>query len=188
MKGIVFNLLAEVVSQEYGEQTWDALLEAAEVDGVYTSLGNYPDSDLVKLVSAASSALQLPADEVVRWFGRRALPLLVAKFPQFFVGHQSTRSFLLTLNHIVHPEVRKIHPDADLPVFDYDASSDGVLLMGYRSRRQLCALGEGLIEGAAAHFGELVVIEQPQCVKRGDDRCIFRVALARPTAHDAREA
>ena len=30
MKGIVFNLLEEVVRREYGEDTWDSLLEAAK--------------------------------------------------------------------------------------------------------------------------------------------------------------
>ena len=35
MKGIVFNLLQEVVTQHYGEDVWDDLIDAAGVDGVY---------------------------------------------------------------------------------------------------------------------------------------------------------
>ena len=66
MKGITFNLLEEVVRHEYGENTWDALLEAAQVDGAYTSLGSYPDEDLTKLVTAASSILKMPANAIVR--------------------------------------------------------------------------------------------------------------------------
>ena len=38
MKGIIYNLLEEVVSAEHGEDTWDALVDAAGVDGIYTSL------------------------------------------------------------------------------------------------------------------------------------------------------
>jgi hypothetical protein len=52
MKGIVFNLLEEVVRRAYGEDTWDTLLEAAGLDGVYTSLGNYPHEELLQLVTA----------------------------------------------------------------------------------------------------------------------------------------
>src|SRR5687768_2582444 len=115
MKGIVFNLLAEVVQKQYGEETWEALLEAAQLDGAYTSLGNYPDSDLMKLVGAASSALNLPPNAIIRWFGVNALPLLAQRFPQFFKPHTSTRSFVLTLNSIIHPEVRKLYPGADVP-------------------------------------------------------------------------
>jgi len=101
MKGIIFNLLEEVVRRDYGEDTWDALLETAQLEGAYTSLGNYPDQDFMKLVAAASSALNVPADGIVRWFGRNALPLLAERYPNFFVGHKSTRAFLLTLNALL---------------------------------------------------------------------------------------
>jgi hypothetical protein len=117
-------------------------------------------------------------DDVVRWFGRRALPLLAERYPQFFDPHESTRPFLLTLNDIIHPEVRKIYPGAGVPVFDYDASSEDVLVMGYSSERKLCALGHGLIEGAADHYGERAEVEQPHCMKRGDERCVFHIALS----------
>ena len=33
MKGVVFNLLEAVVRRDYGEDTWETLLEAANVDG-----------------------------------------------------------------------------------------------------------------------------------------------------------
>ena len=39
MKGVVFNLLEQLVARDYGEDTWDALLDAGGLDGVYTSLG-----------------------------------------------------------------------------------------------------------------------------------------------------
>lgn len=180
MKGVVFNLLEEVVTREYGEDVWDDLLEAAGLEGAYTSLGGYPDGDLISLVGAASSALNLPADDVVRWFGRNALPLLASGHPRFFTPHDSTRPFVLTLNEIIHPEVRKLYPGADVPVFDFDASSDEVLVMGYASPRQLCSFAEGLIEGAAAHYGQTVSIEQPHCMKRGDAKCVLEMAFAGP--------
>jgi hypothetical protein len=177
MKGIVFNLLEEIVQREYGEDTWDALLEAAELDGAYTSLGNYPDEDLMKLVRAASSALKIPSDIIVRWFGRNAMPLFAKKYSTFFKAHKSTRSFLLTLNNIIHPEVRKIYPGADVPVFDYDTSSEDVLVIGYKSSRKLCTFAEGLIEGAAIYYREEVIIEQPRCMNRGDERCVLRISF-----------
>lgn len=177
MKGIIFNLLEEVVRREYGESTWDALLEAAQLDGAYSALGNYPYEDLMKLVAAASSALKTPADAIVRWFGRNALPLLAERYPHFFEGHKSIRTFLLTLNDIIHVEVRKLYPGAEVPVFDYDTSSPEVLVMGYKSPRKLCALAEGFIEAAAAHYGEEVALEQSKCMNRGDEKCVFRISL-----------
>jgi hypothetical protein len=177
LKGIVFNLLEQVVLREFGEDTWDGLLDAAKLEGVYTSLGGYPDEDLFALVAAASSALDMPPQDVVRWFGRNALGLLADSYPQFFEPHDSTRPFVLTLNDIIHPEVRKLYPGADVPVFDFDTSSEQVLVMGYRSPRKLCAFAEGLLEGAADHYGERAAIDQPQCMNRGDPKCVLEISF-----------
>jgi hypothetical protein len=178
MKGIVFNLLEHLVSRDFGEDTWDDMLDASEVDGVYTSLGSYPDEDFARLVNAASGALVMSADDVVVWFGRNALPLFAARYPQLFTPHDSTRSFVLTLNDIIHPEVRKLYPGADVPEFDFDVREDQIV-MGYRSSRRLCSFAEGLLLGAADHFGEHLTIEQPVCMKRGDDRCVLEIAFDR---------
>lgn len=175
MKGIVFNLLEEIVAREHGEDTWDALLDAAGLEGAYTSLGNYPDGDLLGLVAAASQALGLPADDVVRWFGRNALPLLANHYPAFFEPHKDARSFVLTLNEIIHPEVRKLYPGADTPHFTFDASEPDRLVMDYRSSRRLCAFAEGLLLGAGDHFGQTVAVAQSECMNRGDDRCLIAI-------------
>lgn len=174
MKGIIFNLVEEVVTDSYGAETWDGLLDEAGLDGSYTSLGNYPDDDLHGLVRAASAALETPADDVIRAIGEQALPRLAVRYPDFFEGH-GCRSFLLTLNDIIHPEVRKLYPGADVPDFTYEDSGSDTMLIGYRSARQLCALAEGFVLGAASHFGEAVALDQVSCMHRGDDRCVLRV-------------
>ena len=178
MKGVVFNLLEQLVARDFGEDTWDALLEASGLDGVYTSLGSYPDEDLAKLVSAASEALAMPADDVVSWLGRNALPLFAERYPQLFEPHDSTRSLVLTLNDIIHPEVRKLYPGADVPEFDFEVR-EGVVVMGYHSPRKLCSFAEGLLLGAADHYGERLTIEQPVCMKRGGAQCVLELAFAR---------
>jgi hypothetical protein len=177
MKGVVFNLFEQLVVRDFGEDTWDTLLDESGLDGVYTSLGSYPDEDLTKLVSAAADTLAMPADDVVLWLGRNALPLFAGYYPKLFEPHDSTRSFVLTLNDIIHPEVRKLYPGADVPEFDFDIRK-GVLVMGYRSPRKLCSFAEGLLLGAADHFGEHVTIEQSSCMKRGDDQCVIEIAFA----------
>ncbi len=177
MKGIIFNLLEEVITQESGEGAWEALLEATRLNGVYTSLGSYPDSELMLLAQAASSRLKQPPDVMLRFFGAKAIPLLAAKYPVFFDGHSCTRSFLLTLNDIIHPEVRKLYPGADVIDFAYDTSSEHALVMIYSSERKLCDLAEGLIHGAAGHYGEEATITQTECMNRGDSRCVFRISF-----------
>jgi len=178
MKGIVFNLLQKSVSEQYGEATWDALLDAAALDGAYTALGTYDDSEALKLVGAASNALNVGPDDVLRWFGRSALPLLAASYPAFFEGHDATRSFLLTLNEIIHPEVRKLYPGADVPTFTFDTSDADGLTIGYESKRRFCSFAEGLIEGAAEHYNQKVSIAQSTCMLRGDTMCLIVCSFA----------
>jgi hypothetical protein len=179
MKGIVFNLLEQAVVREHGEEVWDKLLDSANTTGAYTAVGSYPHQELDALVAAASAMLGQPPDDVQRWFGRAALPLLVDRYPVFFDGHTSTRAFLLTLNDVIHPEVRKLFPGAYAPSFEFDETSEEALGLTYESHRELCAFAEGLVEGAAVHFGERVAIDQTECTKRGDARCTLRVTFTR---------
>lgn len=173
MKGIIFNLLEEVVADRYGEDVWDGLLSDAGVEGVYTSLGSYSDDQLFALVGAASAALKVPADVVIRQFGESAIPLLASRYPGFFEGHTTTRSFLLTLNDIIHPEVEKLYPGADVPNFAFEEVTDDALVIRYWSSRRLCALAEGFILGAGAHFGEVAAVDQAVCMHRGADYCLL---------------
>lgn len=182
MKGIIFNLAEEVVTDAYGEDVWDDVLDAAGVTGSYTSLGNYDDQELLDLVVAASEKLGVEPGAVVRLLGEGALPLLAQRFPHFFEPHASTRDFLLTLNHIIHAEVRKLYPGVEVPEFEFDASDPDVLLMTYRSSRRLCALAEGFIIGAARQYEELATLEQTQCMLEGSDHCTIECRFAPASA------
>lgn len=177
MKGIVFNLLEEVVILHHGADTWDQILDQADVRGVYTSLGSYPDEDMHQLVSAAANLLDIPSNDVILWFGRNAMPLLAERYPHFFAAHDSTRPFLVDLNSIIHPEVRKVYSGAIVPVFDFHDADDGALLMGYHSERKLCALAQGFSEGAADHYGEVLVFKHLTCMHHGDDKCLFHISF-----------
>jgi hypothetical protein len=177
MKGIVFNLLEQVVVEDHGEQAWESLLDATGMDGAFTAVGSYPDEDLTALVSAASEALGTEPDDLVRWFGRRSIPLLAARYPGFFTPHNSTREFLLTLNDVIHPEVRKLFPGAYAPSFEFDTSEKDHLGLSYHSHRNLCSFAEGLIQGAAEHYREHASIDHVLCTKQGDDRCLLRCSF-----------
>ena len=171
MKGIVFNLLEQVVVQHHGDAVWEKLLEQTELSGSYTSLGSYPDSEIERLVMAASAMLSIPPSEVLRWFGREAMPLLAQRFPVFFTPHRQTIPFLKSVNSIIHPEVRKLYAGAGCPHFHFSDTPDGGLRIGYNSSRKLCALAHGFIEGAAGQFQEKAEVEHVSCMNKGDERC-----------------
>lgn len=185
MKGIVFNLLEQVVVRRYGEAAWDRLLDATGLSGSYTSLGSYPDEEIGRLVAAGSQALGVPPAEVLRWFGREAMPLLAQRYPAFFSDHVSTRSFVLSINRIIHPEVHKLYTGAQCPVFGFDEEPNGDLSMTYDSSRKLCALAQGFIEGAGDHFHETADVEHVACMHDGDPKCVLRMRVAAAKTADA---
>lgn len=173
MKGVVFNLLAEAVERSFGPDTWDTLIEMSGVSGAYTSLGNYPDAEIEALVAAAMTALSLDRDQVLRWFGQSAIPVLAELYPAFFEVPGSAREFTAGVNTIIHAEVRKLYPGAECPHFRLSDGADGQLVMEYLSSRRMCALAQGFVEGAAAWYGETVDFEHTACTGRGDPNCTF---------------
>lgn len=177
MKGVVFNLLGDMVETRYGLAAWDQLLEETGLSGIYVATGSYPDSELYVLVEAASRLTTIDAPDLVRAFGQHMIPSFVKQYPGFFKAEMRTKDFLLTVDQVVHVEVRKLFPEAGLPEFRYDDPSSDRLTMIYRSPRKLCVLAEGLILGAAQHFGEHCDIRHDVCMHHGDDRCELKLTF-----------
>ena len=178
MKGIIFNLVEQVVTDDYGIDTWEDLLDQSRVQGAYSAVGSYPDEELVGLVSTASAMTGIPADDLLRHVGRRSIPMLKQRYPEFFDLHSDSRSFLGSLNEVIHPEVRKLYEGAEPPLFEFHDGEDGSLLMDYHSHRSMCALAEGLTMGAGDAFGEAMTVSQPQCKLRGHPYCTLQVSWA----------
>jgi hypothetical protein len=175
MKGVIYTLVEDVVRREHGDVEWDEVVTAAGVTGAYTSLGSYPDQELQRIAEVVAARNAMDASGVVRHVGHRGIATLAERYPQFFEPHATLRSFLLSLNAIIHPEVRKLYPGAEVPDFEISGPEAHILELAYRSDRGRCDLAEGLILGAAEHYREAVELSQPRCVHRGDDQCVLRV-------------
>ncbi len=177
MKGVVFDLLNEMVEEKFGFDAWESILELANADGIYVTTETYSDDELFELVNAAETVSGIDASELVKEFGRYMLPGFAKSHPVFFEGQPSLREFLLTVDRVIHVEVRKLYPDAGLPTFDCDKESDdpSKLTMIYKSPRKLCALSEGLIDGAAAYFGEKYSLQHDVCMHQGADHCQLKI-------------
>ena len=177
VKGIIFNLVEGFVVAEGGEGAWDRLLDDAGLDGGYTSIGTYADEELLHLVAAYAASHDVAPEDATRAIGQHALLGLAERYPRYFTPHTHTRDMLLTLNDVIHPEVRKLQPEATPPDFDFGSTGAEAFEMGYVSARHLCFLAEGMISGAAAYYGETVTISQPECMHAGAARCLIRCSF-----------
>lgn len=174
MKGILFNVVEDVVTEAASADAWDDVLDAAGVAGSYTSLGTYPDADLVAIVQAAAEHTGLSVDDTLRLAGRLGFKYLAGRNPELIEGLTGWRELISALDDIIHPEVRKVYPDSEVPGFA-TVEAGAALRVTYTSRRGLCALAEGLMEGAGAWFDRRLTVDQETCVHRGDDACVMIV-------------
>ncbi len=178
MKGIILNLLEGVVTDVHGAVMWDDLLDRTGLDGAYSALGNYPDAEVVALISALAAATDQPADEVLRWFGREAIPPMVKRYPDFFTPSDPV-AFVLTLHDVIHSEVMKLYPGATPPELSFSQVDQNSLAIDYRSSRGMSDLAIGFLRGAADHYGTSVAVDR-EMLPPGDGthvrlRCTFGV-------------
>jgi hypothetical protein len=181
MKGLVFTMLSEMVETKFGYRVWDAAIlnTDPQSNGVYVSTGTYADTELLGYVADLSKQTNIPASELVFSFGEYMLGKFKDIHPSFFEGH-TARSFLKSVDSVIHVEVAKLHPDAVLPRFTYRDGEDGRLIMNYRSPRNLCALAEGLIAGTADIFDTAIDVAHPHCMLEGAETCVLELTFSEP--------
>lgn len=179
MKGVVFNIFEDFVSEGWGEEAYESLLDACPLhsDGVFVGPATYPDADLLALVTLACQRFGVEPPDALRAFGRFMFGQLVEKFPAFVEGHD-TKSFLMSVHDVIHVEVRKLFPEAVTPSFHYEDPGPDALVIHYTSERRLCFLMEGLLAGAAVHFGTALTLEQRGCMHEGAESCHFDLRFA----------
>lgn len=177
MKGVVFDILRDMVEESYGLEGWQSIIDKAGSNGIFVSTKTYQDAELMALVSAASDITGISINDLVFAFGEFMIPNFYKRFPELFNGAPNFIKFLISVDQIIHVEVRKLYPDAGLPTFDYSDESPTALTMIYKSPRKLCRLAEGLISGSAKHFDQQYLIKHDPCMHDGHDHCSLKVSL-----------
>lgn len=162
MKGVVFTEFLEMVEARFSADMVDDIIDDAQLPhgGVYTSVGTYPHSEIVAMVVALSQRSGLAVPDLVRAFGQYLFGRFVIAYPSFFKGATGAFEFLAGIEDIIHAEVLKLYPDAELPRFIVEHHDARKLVLLYQSPRHFEDLAEGLMLGCVAHFGEPIRIER----------------------------
>ncbi|MDD5298255.1 MAG: heme NO-binding domain-containing protein [Rhodocyclaceae bacterium] len=155
MKGIVFTEFIEMVEQKFSPETADRILDECDLasGGAYTAVGTYDHREIVSMVLKLSEISGLPVPALIKAFGYHLFERFVLLYPSFFAGISSAMDFLSRIEDIIHAEVKKLYPDAELPRFDVARENEDTLVLTYHSERHLGDLAEGLIESCIHHFG-----------------------------------
>lgn len=180
VKGVIFCLLEKMVVARSGPDAWEQLVALTPLRTVGGFLGpaTYPDEDLFALVQTASDVTGRPVGELLRAFGRFIFPDLVRLHPDFVPAGMTARQLLLRVERVIHVEVAKLHPGAEMPHFECEAPAPDALVMLYRSPRRMCEFAAGLIEGVGDYFDESIAQAHPLCMHRGHPRCRFELRFS----------
>lgn len=162
MKGVVFTEFLDMVEQRFSADMVDDIIDDAKLPsgGAYTAVGTYPHDEMVALVVALAARSGTAVPDLLRAFGEYLFGRFVKGYPVFFSGHHDAFTFLAGIEHIIHAEVRKLYPDAELPHFEVEHHDDRRLAIVYTSGRHFEDLAEGLILGCIAHFGRPAVLRR----------------------------
>lgn len=175
MKGVIFQLARTAIEEKFGSAVWEDLLDAVGSDGVFAARADYPDEILEAMLEASGDALGKDRDSRLATLGEWVMPHLAAAYQPMVDAHDNLRDFLNSIEGVIHVEVRRLYRDSAPPAFENQDHEDGTLEMLYRSPRQMSALAEGFIRGAAPLFDESVEVQR---IPEGDAMRILVTGLA----------
>lgn len=155
MKGFVFTEFVEAVESRYGLSTADQMIEAIEspVSGAYVSVDSYPHTEFVELVLSLQRLVDVDPESILRTFGEQLFGQLQVKYHYLMSEIHDPFQLLEHLDDYVHAEVLKLYPNAEVPEFEFQRTTERSIRLTYRSPRGFPALAHGLLQGCFAHYG-----------------------------------
>ncbi|MBW3593040.1 MAG: heme NO-binding domain-containing protein [Actinobacteria bacterium] len=173
MHGVIFASFGDYVAARLGPATARRIMAD---EPLYLMSEAYDDARLFELIERVAREADLPETDVVHEFGIFAAETTFARlYPAFFAVAGSARGFMLTVEERIHELVRATIPNARPPQLGVvPLGADGVRVT-YTSRRQLCVLLRGLVEGTARHYGSAAAIVETECMREGASACLFDV-------------
>lgn len=175
MKGIIFTEFVDMVEDKFSPEMVDTIIESSDLPsgGAYTSVGTYDHSEIVALVTALSEQTNIAAVDLIHAYCSHLFVRFTQMHPEFFADQSTVFEFLKQVDSYIHVEVKKLHPDAELPKFSYVTPSEDQLILTYESSRHLGDVAEGLIRGCIDYFKEDISIERDDQTNGGDAKIHF---------------
>lgn len=154
MKGIIFTEFIEMAEFEFGMISVQRAIDRCTLtnDGAYTAVGTYDSAELHQLLQSICKTTGCNSVELLRKFGEHVFKKFTRSYYRFFDNVKDPFEFLQRIEDYIHPEVKKLYPDAELPRFESEFISSKQLELRYFSSRHLSEFAYGLIQGCMNHF------------------------------------
>ncbi len=180
MYGLVNRALEDHIRGEHGDALWESIKAHAGVDiEVFIRMDDYPDDISYRLVSSASTLLNIPAAELLRAFGRHwTLYTGREGYGALLDSAGNTLQEMLANLDELHARVGLMYPQLRPPSFRCtDQGPDGLVLHYHSQREGLAPMVVGLIEGLGQRFGQKLRITPVLSRAQGDDHDSFDIRI-----------
>ncbi|KAH0511297.1 Guanylate cyclase soluble subunit beta-2 [Microtus ochrogaster] len=152
--GFINTCLQSLVTEKFGEETWEKLKASAEVQDAFMTYTVYDDSITIKLIQEACKVLDVSMEAILKLFGEyffkfckvsgydRMLRTLGGNLTEFIENLDALHSYLALS-----------YQEMNAPSFRVEGGVDGAMLLHYYSDRNgLCHIVPGIIEAVAKDF------------------------------------
>jgi len=174
MHGSICCIVKKFVDTNHGAEAWDAILNQAGYEGLVLSpIGTYPDEAVFALLGAGCELLEVELDDLLRVVGRFAGPELIGFASNMLHPDWKTFELLANVESLIHRTIRMQNPTAQPANIQAFRLSEGEAQVVYSSRRGLCTLAHGIIEGIVDFYQENISIREVTCAKQGHPFCTF---------------
>ncbi|MFT6899511.1 MAG: hypothetical protein ACJA13_003949 [Paraglaciecola sp.] len=161
MKGLVFTEFFEMVEEKLGFELVEQLIEQTQLatGGAYTSVGTYDHKELLALVGNLHRLTNTPVNDLLETYGQYLFPKLITIAPDIVCQFGNSFELLAAVDSIIHVEVQKLYPEAELPKFSVIKHNEKEMQLTYTSCRPFAYLAKGLILGCSEHYNEKIVVD-----------------------------
>ncbi|OHX64382.1 heme NO-binding domain-containing protein [Flammeovirga pacifica] len=164
MYGIVNKAIQGLVTENFGQENWDAILKKSGVD-IELFAGNeiYDDKITFDLAIAASEVLSLPLKDVLIAFGKYWVLTTAKKHYGSLMdtGGNNLKDFFFNLPNF-HSRVMLLYPNIQPPEFDVEeipGNSNSIKVKYFSVREGLTDFVYGLMLGLGEAFETEVEVE-----------------------------
>jgi len=180
MHGLIFVTWEKFLAERFGSSLLNDYRNAIGETAATAPLTSrvYDDATLLAGVGAACQLTRLPAETLLREYGRYFVNNgLTSHLCAYLLTQVHNGQELLLTMRQAHQQMRRTPDGLTPPLFGYEdlpGDPHGFVLI-YDSARQVCPVLWGCIEGAAERYGESVSIVERACMKKGAAACRFEV-------------
>ena len=179
MYGIINKSIGELVTNNFGEDKWQAVLNKSGMEDAYfISNEAYDDAITYKLAGTVAEVMNISLEQVLFAFGEWwILETTRTKYGGLLQsGGNNLKEFLINLP-LFHNHIMLLYPKLTPPEFRISDVSDNSIYVHYYSKRAgLQEFVKGLLSGLSKLFTTETVIEHIDSKDKGNDHEIFKVS------------